>query len=1477
MSEAGDEQPVNTPMANEETNGEVELAEDASAVKGLMILPPRQQTKPTTAVPVLALPPVRADELVHAVKAALAEVVGLAHITNYRFELERDAPSDTIPWKAELISPYTGKDAVISLPAGIKAYEKDKTNSINQTLALDEYGDVSSAGVLRDGIAFGIVLLRYDAATVFEHVLRLRSLLQGSAPCIVELVSSDELPKNEPVVETEKDEPLSDGKEQPKKPLPALPDFLEWKSDNLKDYYYLVCGEDRKLYHDKSDTAATSKALKKKKKGKNVSATTDDSPVISEEQDLREKIPRWNQLDEQCLVKCQIRHSGFHPPPASRKWIGDLAYYEFAMPDTPVLHITATVNGFYINQSTTENGKYYFDPSPNSNPCYSHALLDCLLQASTIFSRAWEKALIASKERAELNRDLNLARPHLSLFRVAVRGDFGGLSTSAAAASAIQSFDATVQSPSWLVPVPRINSSEETAFWSLNHLHPYQVARMEEDLMKSFGIDLRSGGSRDWNEEFQLAREMPTSTQIERIERARLLYKLMAEFGEASVLGVKAIADGQIAPMNPNESMRTQVYLHNNIFFSRAVDAGPDTFKLHTGDKAARKQANRDIQCNQALYRLESTGISTLATVLIDYFGMRYVCQSVLPGILVGDKSHTLILGAVESTFPLRRSDDLQSVLEEKIAGPMMLSSRPVFREPLTESRLSEIEAAKRDMPPLVPGIFLPTPEKEVLEPNETMPTCLPLEAKGIMGSDQRHYVLDIGRFTPRDANWLPKSVGGTGKFENTRTGNGKVSRLIPASLEDDEWALCVLRPELVHRYSQMLISKYLRERHAKEIDAKSLQLAGNLLESDAAEAVTDGASNGSADGKDLTENGKHEFVLTEDDVAYIQSIRFNVNVFLPAVKSFKGTDQHAAELIAADEERARDAANFLWGEVLPKIIQTVIEGSVQLPADGKTLTEFLHRNGVNCRYLGQLAVMSLEQETQDSKVTAAIQDRKVMSGMPRKTLSKYWLELLECEMVARAAKHVLDGYLQECGNVAIAQPAQTIASFLSALVSEAEESAAQTEARLSKRQSEEPDDDDFASLTISGLGGGGDAMLIPVRTRSEVWADIEVEVARRFRYTLTLYNSGNRSRRARYTALLRRVCQRTGVRLITRNYDLGAKCLCSGGDTHGGQLARSYPISPVDVVDIIPLVKHTAAFNEGFSPCSAWPVTLPPLQISLQDARAALERAHAQTGARELSRGLELAQEACTLFQRVTETPNHPGVVEAVELMATIFHEAGDLPLAIAHGDKALSLTIQTGGFDSVNVVASHLNLFHVHYSARNLDRAVKHLRAAMYLHETMAGANHFECFSSLSKLGGIYSIPEYDGQYLNSALRCYEEALKRDSSDRFNEGVTAKQFAKALAQAGNYEDAVKWETKAYDFLGAFLGNKHTWTKESKAELTSYAKSAAERGSRSLHAIKLVEEEAKAEAIAADLLAAEAASSSKKGKASKKKKGKNK
>merc|ERR1712166_1036459 len=72
----------------------------------------------------------------------------------------------------------------------------NKTINDNEAeMVLDEYGDLNSLLVhgenrLKDGSGFRIVLERYSIALVRDHIVRLRSLLDGNAPNSITLDES---------------------------------------------------------------------------------------------------------------------------------------------------------------------------------------------------------------------------------------------------------------------------------------------------------------------------------------------------------------------------------------------------------------------------------------------------------------------------------------------------------------------------------------------------------------------------------------------------------------------------------------------------------------------------------------------------------------------------------------------------------------------------------------------------------------------------------------------------------------------------------------------------------------------------------------------------------------------------------------------------------------------------------------------------------------------------------------------------------------------------------------------------------------------------------------------------------------------------------------------------------------------------------------------------------------------------------------
>jgi protein TIF31 len=442
------------------------------------------------------------------------------------------------------------------------------------------------------------------------------------------------------------------------------------------------------------------------------------------------------------------------------------------------------------------------------------------------------------------------------------------------------------------------------------------------------------------------------------------VHKVLCDFGDAALRGVKAILDGYIQPMNPNEPLRSHVYLHNNIFFSRALDTGLDTFKVIQGDAAAKKSASRDAQNMGVLHRLDITGLHTLATVLVEYLGTRFVCQSVVPGILHGEKSHSILYGAIDTLSELRCNEEMHQLLEDSIGENCMVATRTIPAFPFTDERMDVIKKNRSDQLHELEttDIHVDKTDSKTVEGEEKLVrVCGPLEMKGILGSDKRKYVLDCTRLTPRDANWVSEGMGGTGCWEAHQNVT-KPAKFVPSTLDDAEWTVCVLRQELVTSYAEMKICEFVKERESvvnRKVEQSEVEdkKEDPKVENDLSSQV----ANMAQEWVEVQNEGKGEVKYhlkkeqstpspsTNLEEEFIRSLRYNVNVFIPFTRSSEAVDN--TMLLEKDEEESRQMALYLWNTVIPNFTKEIRSSSgngLQLPSDGLSLTEVIHQRGIN-------------------------------------------------------------------------------------------------------------------------------------------------------------------------------------------------------------------------------------------------------------------------------------------------------------------------------------------------------------------------------------------------------------------------------------------------------------------------------------------------------------------------------------------------
>jgi protein TIF31 len=397
--------------------------------------------------------------------------------------------------------------------------------------------------------------------------------------------------------------------------------------------------------------------------------------------------------------------SPWNPPPYHLKNKGHLMYLVVVNLDGDQFHITSHLSGFYVNRSSHNK----FDPSPKTGPkpYKSHSLLTLLREVDPRFNPAFEELL-----------EHNSKREPLSMY----------LLTNAMPANP------------WLIP------SDSTTLIE----HKPDITRTQESFL--FGGTENNESLRDWNEEFQTTREMPSESITDKIFRERLTSKLFADFTDTAAKGAVLVAHGEITPLNPTEEPDTQIFVYNNVFYSFGAD-GMGTFATEGGDHAARYATRKDANGVRAVNQLDIPGLFTAATAIIDYCGKRILGQSIVPGI-----------------FKQREPGD--SIDYGAVEGKDIIASKPEFIEPF--KALSKAFFVKQH----------PVWDKE----GKRVDLEASLDTKGMFGTDGRKYVLDLYRLTPLDVAWIEQYWGATPEEREDKA-------------KDYPHRMAVLRIELVHAY----------------------------------------------------------------------------------------------------------------------------------------------------------------------------------------------------------------------------------------------------------------------------------------------------------------------------------------------------------------------------------------------------------------------------------------------------------------------------------------------------------------------------------------------------------------------------------------------------------------------------------------------------------------------------------------------------
>ncbi|KAG7224622.1 hypothetical protein INR49_011375 [Caranx melampygus] len=543
----------------------------------------------------------------------------------------------------------------------------------------------------------------------------------------------------------------------------------------------------------------------------------------------------WKPL--QCLRV--LTTSSWNPPPGNRKMHGDLMYLNVLTMEDRELNITSSTRGFYLNQSTAFN----FNPKPATPKILCHSLVDLLNQVSPAF-----------------------------------RKNFSALQKKRVQQHPYERFAAPFQVFTWTAP---------------HGDHALDCVKAEDTHASHMGQDKHTAGqSRDWNEELQGCRELPRNSLQERLHRERSIFKTNSDFVAAATQGAMAVIDGNVMPLNPGEAPHMQMFIWNNLFFSLGFDIS-EHYRPLGGNTAAHAAAICDLRGAQAYASVDTEGLHTLGTAVVDYRGIRVIAQTIVPGILEKNQEQSVVYG----------SNDYGATV---FTHPRFLELLDKTSKPLRIQRHQVID-----------------------HNNIPVELCSGIETKGILGNDGRSYILDLLRTFPPDLNFQFSETGGVGEE-------------VPKECQSFDYprrhrhSLASLRPELIEAFVQH------RYEHYVKMVAQELS---QLEEQDTVTAAAD------AD-KELQ---RRDVIMKACQAVGSVSncrfdIRFNPDVCSPGVRF----SAECVEEVQKQRKMLWDAAAFILSNQIPAVLRDCLDHTA-VPMDGATLTSVLHQHGVNVRYLGTL------------------------------------------------------------------------------------------------------------------------------------------------------------------------------------------------------------------------------------------------------------------------------------------------------------------------------------------------------------------------------------------------------------------------------------------------------------------------------------------------------------------------------------------
>lgn len=243
-------------------------------------------------------------------------------------------------------------------------------------------------------------------------------------------------------------------------------------------------------------------------------------------------------------------------------------------------------------------------------------------------------------------------------------------------------------------------------------------------------------------------------------------------------------------------------------------------------------------------------------------------------------------------------------------------------------------------------------------------------EIKGVRGVDKRKYLFDLNHLFPRDCNYLGEENSG-----------------------------CLLRPELIREYQMKLISQKISQEYQEEMKKINAEI----------EAAAQSAKDPQAYMAVLEEKLKKKEEIFEKISNEIKpDLVLDTTLFTESKLAFENANKDK------DEALLRSFAKFLKEDSIDKFIAEVAKEDENIPSDCFSLTEAVHKYGINIRYYGEILkrIESFRNEenakSENNKDNKDEKEKGALGSLTRKNIG--WIKsLIIRDLIRRAAKHLFN------------------------------------------------------------------------------------------------------------------------------------------------------------------------------------------------------------------------------------------------------------------------------------------------------------------------------------------------------------------------------------------------------------------------------------------------------------------------------------